>query len=52
MTSKLNENLTSIFEIYMELKKDSEFFKKFKKNIYFYGKEKLRKLAILKFFEI
>ena len=28
VTSKLNENLTSIFEIYMELKKDSEFFKK------------------------
>ena len=52
VTSKLNENLTSIFEIYMELKKDSEFFKKnLKKNIYFYGKEKLRKLAILKFFE-
>ncbi len=52
VSSKLNENLTSTFKIFMEIKKDPDFFKKnLRKNVYLYGKEKLKKSAILQFFE-
>lgn len=52
ISNELNENLNSLFKVYTKNKFDLNFFKKnLKKNIYFYGKEKIKKLAIIRFVE-